>query len=224
LISKCSGEYITQLDDDDEYYPEKIQKQVHLLDNSPKKVGVVYCWEEFWDDRSDTKLYNNKPSVRGDAYLKLLEKSCVGGGTTMMMRKSACDFVGGLDESIKLAADYQLNINLSKHYNHDFVPEVLVRTHINHNYNRLTDMKVPIMQHADMIEYIEKILHDHKDAFDQYPHLRFNHYRSIMHSAAKNRDFATFVKYLKLGFALTDSFQEKLLYSSRGIKHFILSK
>ncbi len=224
VISKAKGKYITQLDDDDEYFPEKISLQVQLLDSSPEKVGVVYCWEEFWDDKKNETLYLNKPNVRGDAYLKLLERSCVGGGTTMMMRKSAFDFVGGLDESIQLGADYQLNINLSKHFHHDFVPKVLVRTHINHQYGRLSEMKVEIMRYEDIIEMVEKILLDHQEAFNDYPHLRIGHFRSIMHSAAKIRNFSKFFKYLRKGLYIRNPLRIKILYFLRGMKHLLFAK
>lgn len=224
VISKANGKYITQLDDDDEYLPEKICRQVQLLDSSPENVAVVYCWEEFWDDKKNEILYLNTPSIRGDAYLKLLEKSCVGGGTTMMMRKSAFDFVGGLDESIQLGADYQLNINLSKYFHHDFVPEVLVRTHVNHQYGRLSDMKIAIMQHGDIIEMLEKILTDHSETFNDYPNLKFGHYRSIMHSAAKIRNYKIFVLYLGKGLSIKNPFSIKVLFFLRGMFHLLFAK
>lgn len=222
IVSKARGEYITQLDDDDEYLPEKINKQVELLDSSPEKVGVVYCWEEFWDDKKNKRIADNKPDVRGDAYLKLLEKSCVGGGTTMMIRKSAFDFVGGFDEKIQLGGDYQLNINMSRHFHHDFVPEILVRTHYNHQYNRLSDMKVPTMRYSDIIESVEKILSDHAITFNENPYLRFGHFRSIMHSAAKITNYKGFLHYMKLGLAIKNPLRVKALYLLRGIKHLII--
>lgn len=224
VISQARGEYITHLDDDDEYLPEKINKQVKLLDSSSQKVGVVYCWEEFWDDKLNTKLYDNKPSIRGDAYLQLLETSCVGGGTTMMFRKSSFDFIKGFDETIECGGDYQFNLNISKHFHHDFVPEVLVRTHYNHAYNRLSEMKIPTLSYKGSIETVLKILTDHKDAYDTHPDLRFNQYRSIMHNAAKIKDYATFAKYLKYGLTIRKPMKEKTLYLIRGFKHLVFTK
>lgn len=218
------GEFIAILDDDDEYLPSKIEKQVELFVNSSERVGIIYCWEEFYDDRKKIKLHENKPNVKGNAYFRLLERSCVGGGTTMMFRKSVIDLIGGFDESIRFGADYQFNINVAKYYEHDFVPEILVRTHINHGYERMTSMKLPTMKYIDYIEYVEKILHDHNDAFEKKPTLRYYHYRNILHSAAKIKNWKIFYKYLILGFKLNISKKEKLFYFIRGIKHLIFLK
>ena len=43
-IRQASGEYIALLDDDDEWLPEKLAKQVALLDSSPSQVGMIYTW------------------------------------------------------------------------------------------------------------------------------------------------------------------------------------
>lgn len=43
-IARSSGDYITFLDDDDEYYPEKIKKQLEFyLDNFPNNDGFISC-------------------------------------------------------------------------------------------------------------------------------------------------------------------------------------
>ena len=42
-IRHSNGEYISFLDDDDEWLPTKLEKQVELLTNLPNKIGMVYC-------------------------------------------------------------------------------------------------------------------------------------------------------------------------------------
>ena len=41
---QAKGKYVTFLDDDDEYLPEKLEKQVNLFETLPDDIGVVYCW------------------------------------------------------------------------------------------------------------------------------------------------------------------------------------
>src|ERR1700737_4457090 len=41
-ITNSSCEYIAFLDDDDEWLPEKLEKQINLLENSSPNVGVVH--------------------------------------------------------------------------------------------------------------------------------------------------------------------------------------
>src|SRR5262245_7479203 len=41
-IINSSCDYIAFLDDDDEWFPDKIAKQIHLLHSSPPDVGCIY--------------------------------------------------------------------------------------------------------------------------------------------------------------------------------------
>ena len=52
-IKNAKGEYIAFLDDDDEFYPEKIEKQYELykkLNND--KVGLIYCYAKYVGSKS----------------------------------------------------------------------------------------------------------------------------------------------------------------------------
>ena len=48
-ISLARGGYIAFNDDDDEWIsPQKLSKQVALMESLPEDYGVVYCWWEMW--------------------------------------------------------------------------------------------------------------------------------------------------------------------------------
>lgn len=221
-FKQALGEYIAILDDDDEFYPEKLEKQLAVMEKGGDELGIVYCWEEYWDDKEDKFLRYGKEYSRGLLYYNLLKGPCTGGGTLMLVRKSAIEEIGGYDETIRFGADYQFNLNISKKFKHDFVPEVLSRTHWNHEYLEFTTQPGSRIKHEAVIEYYEKILSDHKDAYDLRPEFRFKHYRSIMHSAAKINNYKTFFYYMKLGLSIKNLLKVKVLYVLRGIKHLII--
>ena len=51
-ISEAAGTFITFLDDDDEYLPDKIEKQINKFDVSQfSHLGLVYCQINFMDNR-----------------------------------------------------------------------------------------------------------------------------------------------------------------------------
>lgn len=45
-IKEADGEIVTFLDDDDEYYPEKIEKQVKFLLENPSYKAVYCGWDQ----------------------------------------------------------------------------------------------------------------------------------------------------------------------------------
>ena len=52
-IENCNGEYIAFLDDDDQYYENKLKKQIQLfnLDKSGD-LALVYCYTESYDENN----------------------------------------------------------------------------------------------------------------------------------------------------------------------------
>lgn len=53
LVANTNGEYIAVAEQDDYYYPERLELQVGLLDSEPK-VGLVSGIAEFWDGQKVT--------------------------------------------------------------------------------------------------------------------------------------------------------------------------
>jgi len=48
-FAESKGEMITFLDDDDEYLPMKISKQVERMEELGKDYGMVYCWMSYYN-------------------------------------------------------------------------------------------------------------------------------------------------------------------------------
>ena len=56
LVANCEGEYIAVAEQDDYYYPNRLQLQVDLL-NSQEDVGLVSGIAEFWDGNKVTSKF-----------------------------------------------------------------------------------------------------------------------------------------------------------------------
>ncbi|MEZ4547537.1 MAG: glycosyltransferase family A protein [Thermodesulfobacteriota bacterium] len=52
-VNSSSGEYIAFLDDDDEWLPEKLEKQVSVLDRSSPETGPFSRERYFWTPNSE---------------------------------------------------------------------------------------------------------------------------------------------------------------------------
>jgi hypothetical protein len=90
--SLSSGAYITFLDDDDEYYPEKIKTQVENM--AQTFAGVCLCAAEFYNEHGDLSRYKGLPVGRSLEEFLL----CGHAMTSMIMVERALFIrVGGFD-------------------------------------------------------------------------------------------------------------------------------
>ena len=64
-INISRGEFIAFLDDDDIWYPNKLEEQIKLFDNS--NVGLVYCITDLFFENYNLS-YSTKPQKRGNIF------------------------------------------------------------------------------------------------------------------------------------------------------------
>lgn len=141
-IKNSSGEYIAFLDSDDIWLPNKLERQVKLLDESPE-VGLVYCWHYYIDAEGNRcKFWNNKIGRSFESgsrlFEKLIEKNVIsGGGSTPIIRRECLGKSGMFDESIPYSGDWDLWLRISMDYIMAVIPEPLACYRVldeNHKY------------------------------------------------------------------------------------------
>ncbi len=111
-IRNSSSEFITFIDADDLWTPDKLEDQVNALRNYPD-AGVAYSWTAFIDESSQF-LYAGEPFPHyGNVYPKLLIKNFIASGSNIMIRKSVIDQVGEYDATLKSAEDWDYNLRLA---------------------------------------------------------------------------------------------------------------
>jgi glycosyltransferase involved in cell wall biosynthesis len=125
-ISRALGEYIALLDDDDEWLPAKLEKQVHLLDNRPSKVGLVYTGLYRIDASSRRVIYTVHPEKRGYAFEELCRKNWIGTCSSVLIRKACFDKTGLFDEALASKADYDMWLRIAKEFDIEYIREPLV--------------------------------------------------------------------------------------------------
>jgi len=106
-LSLCRGEYIARMDADDISLPGRFESQIKFLDANPN-VGVLGGGFQVIDEKGDL-LFELMPPC-GDAALKaeLLIKNNALGHSAIMARTGLLRKVGGYDESLPYAQDYDL--------------------------------------------------------------------------------------------------------------------
>lgn len=124
-IEASKGEYIAFLDDDDEYYPEKIEKQLQVfLDSNSEKLALVYCDVEHVGINNHVDCVIRK-RYRGNCLYEAIEDDCIASTSMWLVKKSILESVGNFS-IVPCKQDSTVILKLlDKGYEVDFVPEVL---------------------------------------------------------------------------------------------------
>jgi len=130
-IRIAQGEYIAFLDDDDEWLPEKLEKQIKKFKSLPKKFGVVYSGFSYVSERGKI-LSNVIPTLRGNVYDSLLKDNILG-SPTPLIKRDCFQRAGFFDETFPSCQDWDMWIRLSKCYYFDFVPDILAKHYVHEN-------------------------------------------------------------------------------------------
>lgn len=125
-IKEAQGDYIGLLDDDDEWLPEKLEKQMIKFQHSSEKVGLIYSGFYFVLEKNDKIMSEVCPTLRGNVYVDLL-KDCILGSPTPLIKRSCFQKAGFFDEELPGCQDWDMWIRISKYYEFDFVPEILAK-------------------------------------------------------------------------------------------------
>ncbi len=152
-IREAEGEYIAFLDDDDEWLPEKIVKQVEVLENN-RNIVVVYTGFLIKDSKKRDYLGRSKQMKEGNIYDDLLAENCVGTTSTVLIRmkelKNSCMF----DERMPSCQDWDLWLSLSSMYEFAHIPEPLVIYSL-HNKRISTDSTATLRGRELLLEKYE---------------------------------------------------------------------
>ena len=130
-ILASGSEYIAFLDDDDEWLPDKLQKQVKLLDKSLPNICGVYSNRLVIDKLSDRIISANPRSEKLSG--NLLYQLAIGNPihtSTVLIRKRCLQEVGLFDETISYMEDRDLWIRLSSNWDFEYIDDPLTIAHV----------------------------------------------------------------------------------------------
>lgn len=122
----ATGEYITFLDDDDEYLPGRLSEAVARLETVSANVGAVYCGFLGWNSpENDAERY-----LAGDLSEQILTldyKKHYLHTNTATYRRHYIDMINGFDESYQRHQDLEFNLRYLQVSGFETVEQCLVR-------------------------------------------------------------------------------------------------
>lgn len=167
-LEHTTGEYVGFLDDDDVWLPEKLEKQVAVFEESDDEdLGLVYCWMNYYD--GEELVERRHPTVSGDVFYEMLDKNAITAASTLLTRREVLGDIGAFDTDVPRGIDSDWIRRVARAYTVDYVPEVLVRYNIGHEYDRDSDWDESGLRAA--IEGTRMKFEKFPDAFESHPEM-----------------------------------------------------
>lgn len=108
------GRFLALLDDDDEYLPEKIERQVKLIEQLDESYALVYCGHEtFIDGKSIGTIHKTQS---GQLFYEVMKHDVIIGSTSFLIRREAWDSISGFDESFRRHQDWEFTARIAYRY------------------------------------------------------------------------------------------------------------
>ncbi len=148
--SIAKGDYISFLDDDDEWYPRKLESQISAITNDDPLVNIRY-WEEY-DDRSILFGKHVKD------FSGILGFNDIGNTSFPIIRRDVFIEAGGFDEDLDANQEWDLWIRILKDHGSAFSEDIGGIKHHNEGIStngklRLSGWKSLLNKHRD--EYLQ---------------------------------------------------------------------
>jgi glycosyltransferase involved in cell wall biosynthesis len=155
-IEASRGKYIALLDSDDEWLPEKLDKQIKVFQNEPPEVGVVCSWSFKIDEKGNYIGKVCLPKKEGYMYKDLLSSNNLS-VSTLLIRKECFEKVGLFDNLLNGQEDWDMWIRIAKYYRFVLIKVPLAKRRI-HSKQISNDLERKIITaHRILLKYSDEL-------------------------------------------------------------------
>lgn len=128
-IKAMRGEYFSWLSHDDVYYPNKIRRQVEVLNNTENRDVIVFTNYVYIDSNSKLlKKTTVNETGNGSSIFSIIMGNL--NGCSLLIPAKCFHKVGLFDEDLKTIQDYALFAKLAENYKFVHIPDFLVKSRI----------------------------------------------------------------------------------------------
>jgi glycosyltransferase involved in cell wall biosynthesis len=113
-LAKATGEFVAFLDHDDLWHAQKLEKQWQLLTQHPD-AGFAYSWVNIISETGTLIRRCQATQADGDIYTRLLARNFLYTASNPLLRRRTIMAVGGFDEEIYGADEWDLFLRMAKH-------------------------------------------------------------------------------------------------------------
>ena len=131
-IVNSKNNWITFLDSDDEWMPDKIKKQIELLKNLNYKISFIHTNEK-WIRNNKYLNQKKKHTKKGGYIFRDCLNICKISPSSTLIKKSLFDQYGLFDTKFKVCEDYELWLRLTSKIEIGYIAEDLVKKNGGHS-------------------------------------------------------------------------------------------
>ena len=127
-IGRAKGEYITFLDADDLWYPEKLKVQIYFLNAHPE-YGFCSSDVDFFNEEGiiiNGAISREKNPRSGLVFDDLFCNNFIS-SATIFLRRNCFDKAGLFNESIFFAEDTDMWLRIAKYFQLGYIPRILAK-------------------------------------------------------------------------------------------------
>ncbi|MEH2299628.1 MAG: glycosyltransferase [Nostoc sp.] len=208
-LNLAVGEFVSFLDADDLWTPDKLQSQFKALQEDVT-AKVAYSWADYINQNGKFLLSGKRINVNGNVYENLLVNNFLENGSNPLICRKALITLGGFDESLSAAQDWDMWLRLASKFDFICVPSVQILYRI--SANSLS---------SNLVRQEKACLQVLKIAYKERPSLRDATRTTLKHSW--NISLANLYKYLTCK-ALQKPFnRQKALAAARFLWKYFLN-
>ncbi|ASC69626.1 putative glycosyltransferase [Halomicronema hongdechloris C2206] len=161
-LAQAKGEYVAFLDSDDEWMPDKLQRQIDRFNEANERIGVIYTWLKVVDINAQFQKLR-KPSLHGNIEQDLLYSNFIGTPSTPMIKRNYIEKTLGFDTRLRCCEDWDIWLQLAHNCEFDLIPEPLVQ------YRDHSDKNRGSINHSAVVEgYLHFLQKHHSKLFSEY--------------------------------------------------------
>ncbi len=127
-MNAAEGQFLAFLDADDEWYPEKLERQIRLFQDD-SSLGLVAAGVHLIDENKgiERRYLPSRFPDRKTLVRSMLMKNVIPATSSVVIRKRCIDDLGGFDEDLRFAEDWDLWLRIASKYGVNFIHEPLIR-------------------------------------------------------------------------------------------------
>lgn len=189
-IRAAKGEWIAFLDDDDEWLPTKIEKQMDFLENNPEYMGASCFYNEY---TNNNLIHSCPPYNTENINMKIFSRQVAVFTSTVILNRKKLLESGGFNNKLRRHQDLQLLLDFTSRNRFAVVQSYLVKLHLDSGINR-PSLELLIEIKKDFFKAMDSLFKSYTK--DEQKIIKAAHYYEIVFCALKQKRIFTAIKYL----------------------------